>query len=219
MKNLIAFTISIFLAAGAFSQNPASPDTLLKKNVSISGDTLIKVEVPVAAQAAQPATTKTKTRKDTRPIMDRIDIDFNTSFWANTNQVFGEFMLTIAYRFPKILSIGTGPLYLFNYQRAYDKNLNGFGGKVFVRADFLKFIYATTEYQGIDNQYITIDNQASKGYTTHYNYVDSWFVGAGVNIRLGRRNSINMSVNYDILYDKNYSPYYNAVVYRVGYGF
>lgn len=195
---IIAFNLG-FLAQKAFSQ-----DTLVHKNVSISRDTTFKTtEAP--KQQDQPA--KPKVRKDTRPLKDRINFDLGTSFWVNPHQVFGEVSFLISYRFPKILSIGTGPVYIFNYQRGPKENLNGWGGKVFARASLLKFIYLWTEYQGIDNQ--LIDGGRA--------YVDSWFLGAGLNIRLGRRFGINMSVLYDVLYNSSNSPYYSPVIYRLGF--
>jgi hypothetical protein len=221
MRTLSLIILILAVHFSLFSQNTTATDTLVKKNVSIQSDTTLQVSpAPVVQQQPTKEQTAAKpVRKDNRPLKDRLDFDFNTSFWANTKQVFGEINVLVWYKFPKILRIGTGPTYIFNYQRQYDKNLNGFGGKVIVRADLLNFIYASTEYQGIDNQYLVIDPQDSKKYTTHYNYVDSWFVTAGVNIRLGRRNAINMSVNYDLLYDSKTSPYYNALIYRVGYSF
>jgi predicted porin len=201
--------VNLFLQA----QNPASPDTIVKTNVAIQSDTTIKV-APVKQQE-QPAAKPV--RKDTRPWKDRIDFDVNTSFWANTSQVFGQITILVSYRFPKILSIGTGPTYLFNYQRGLKQNLNGFGGIVFAKAQLLKFVYLWTEYQGIDNQHYVTDKTSGK-LVREFEYVDSWFLGAGVNIRLGKRNGINMSVLYDILYGSD-SPYYAATTYRIGFSF
>ncbi len=208
------YLIFIFLIAVAelLAQNTTRPDTLAKKSGPASADSTVKKETVAVKVQEQPA--NKKARKDTRPIKDRIDFDLGTSFWMNTNQVFGEVSLLVSYRFPKILSIGAGPTYIFSYQRDYDRNLNGWGGKIFVRAQLLKFIYLWTEYQGIDNQYITDWNP----YTVSSGYVDSWFLGAGLNIRLGRRFGINMSVLYDVLHGST-SPYNSATTYRLGFAF
>ena len=208
--------IFLIMAGGLMAQNPITPDTLVKKNETLRPDTIAKTKATVPTQQAQPA--KTKVRKDTRPLKDRINFDLNTSFWINSSQVFGEISLLVSYRFPKILSIGTGPVYTFNYQRGDKKNLNGWGGKVFARAQLLKFFFLWTEYQGIDNQYRSGYDANNHAIYSHA-YVDSWFLGAGVNIRLGRRFGINMSVLYDVLYDKTYSAYYSPTVYRVGFSF
>jgi len=83
-----------------------------------------------------------------------------------------------------------------------------------VKAQLLKFFYLWTEYQGIDNQYISDWNPV----TLSSEYVDSWFIGAGVNIRPGKRLGINMSVLYDLLHGSD-SPYSGATTYRLGFSF
>ncbi len=214
VKSTFLALVSLILTTGLMSQNPVNPDTLAKTSVVTHPDTLVKATTGTAVQPQQKQEPKKTVRKDTRPLIDRIDIDLNTSFWINPNQVSGEISLLVSYRFPKILSIGTGPTYIFNYQRAADKNLNGLGGKVFVKAQLLKFLYLWTEYQGIDNQYISDWNPVTLG----SEYVDSWFIGAGINIRLGRRSGINMSVLYDLLHGSD-SPYSSATTYRLGFSF
>jgi hypothetical protein len=204
--------VFIFTIQSLLAQNTATPDTLVKKNITITSDTLIKVEPAAPKQQEQPK--QAHVRKDTRPLKDRIDFDLNTSFWTNTTQVSGEISLLISYRFPKILSIGTGPTYIFNYQRDVDKNLNGWGGKIFAKAQLLKFLYLWTEYQGISNQYVSDGSPV----TLDHEYADSWFVGAGLNIRLGRSSGINVSVLYDLLHGSS-SPYSSATTYRLGFSF
>jgi hypothetical protein len=215
MKQPIYLLIAFILTGTTlFSQN-STPDTLVKKSQPVPLDTVVKQRPAPQKTDNQP---KTKSaRKDTRPLKDRIDLDLNTSFWMNTSQVFGEVSLLVSYRFPKILSIGTGPTYIFNYQRGAKENLNGWGGKIFARAQLLKFFYLWTEYQGIDNQHL--EKNETGAYVKKYEYVDSWFLGAGVNIRFGRRMGLNLSVLYDVLYESKYSPYYSPVVYRVGFSF
>jgi hypothetical protein len=206
------------------AQNSGSADTLVKKQV-LSPDSIVpapqQVQQPQAAPAAKPPqqiaeqeSKIKKPRKDTRPFMQRIDFDLNTSFWANTSQVFSEFSVLISYRFPKIWSVGAGPVYILNYDRKADKNLNGWGGKVFARAQLLRFFYLWTEYQGINNQYIAEYTPVVK----KTEYVSSWFAGAGLTIRISKRSGFTLSVLYDILHSSS-SPYYSPLVYRVGFGF
>jgi len=145
LKSFFLVFISLILTTGLLSQNPVNTDTLTKKSEAPRPDTLVKATTVPAGQQQQvqqqKQAQKKTVRKDTRPLKDRIDIDLNTSFWINPSQVSGEISLLVSYRFPKILSIGTGPTYIFNYQRAAEKNLNGLGGKVFVKAQLLKFFY------------------------------------------------------------------------------
>jgi hypothetical protein len=225
MKTILITTIFNFIfCAGILAQNPTIPDSLVKKQTSHPDSVPPAAQQVQQVQQNQPAQApqqiaeqqprEKKPRKDTRPLSQRIDFDINTSFWANTNQVFSEFMVLVSYRFPKILSIGAGPTYILNYDRKADVNLNGWGGKLFVRAQLLRFFYVWTEYQGISNQYIAAYDPIVK----EKDYVDSWFFGAGLNIRMGRRSGINFSVLYDVLHGSS-SPYYSPVIYRVGFGF
>lgn len=216
-KTYLLISFALIIASGLKAQEPVTPDTLVKKNVTVSTDTTVLAEQVPMKQTGK--NTSTKTRKDTRPLKDRIDFDISTSIWANKSQVFGEFSILVSYRFPKILSIGTGPTYIYNYQRGPAMNLNGWGGKVFVKARLAKFLYLWTEYQGIDNQYISGNDPVTGKPVRSHAFVDSWYLGAGLNLRFGRRAGINLSVLYDVLHDPGYSPYNSAVVYRVGFGF
>jgi hypothetical protein len=156
---------------------------------------------------------------DPRPFFQRIDFDINTSFWINPSSTFFEFSPVVAYRFPKIISIGAGPAYIYNRDRIQKVNLSGWGGKVFSRAQLTKWFYAYTEYQGISNQYISGINIPDNEISKSKEYVDSWFLSLGVNLRISKRRGINMQALYDVLYNKETSPYYGAWTYRIGFGF
>lgn len=216
VRTVLFFTIMLGLAFGLSAQQPLTPDTTVVRQTPKSDDTLKKSTESVTSSTQKPTEVK-RQRKDQRPWSQRINFAFNTSFWANTSQVFAEINPLISYRFPKILSIGAGPTYVLNYDRRNDKTLNGWGGKVFVRAQLLKFLYLWTEYQGIDNQYLVKNEAPETGYHKEWEYVDSWFLGAGISIRAGRKAGFSISVLYDVLHDSS-SPYYSPVIYRVGFG-
>ena len=215
-KTILLSAIFIMATLGLWSQNTTTTDTLMKKQQPAHTDTTLKKQAPPPVQQVQPAPKKVK--KDNRPLKDRIGLALNTSFWANTHQVLGEASLLVSYKFPRILSVGAGPVYIYNYQRGEQQNLNGWGGKIFARAMFLKFFYLWTEYQGIKSKYLIWKTPVTQGYTIGHEYVDSWFLGAGVIVPLGRRFSINMSVLYDVLHGSS-SPYMNATAYRIGFSF
>ena len=163
--------------------------------------------------------TSAQKQVDTRPISQRIGFDINTSFWINPSSTFFEFSPVVVYYFPRIISIGTGPTYIYKRDRINLVKLSGWGGKVFSRAQLTKWFYAYTEYQGINNQYISGVNSSTNEVTKSKQYVDSWFLSLGVNIRLTKRHGINMQALYDVLYNKETSPYYGAWTYRIGFGF
>jgi hypothetical protein len=183
------------------------------QNISVSSktDTLNK-----AATTSQAPVRK---NIDTRPVSQRIGFDITTSFWINPSSTFFEFSPVVVYYFPRIISIGTGPAYLYNHDRIHQVNLSGWGGKVFSKAQLTRWFYAYTEYQGINNQYISGINSSTNEVTKGKGYVDSWFLSLGINFRITKRHGINLQALYDVLYNKETSPYYGAWTYRIGFGF
>lgn len=213
---VVLFSVLLFVISfSGFTQQPVQADTTTgtKKN-----DSIVK---PVVASQPQSVANQQKKhiRKDTRPLKDRIDWDFSTSFWASKQQAYFNASILVSYKFPKILSIGTGPVYVFSHRKDADVNLNGFGGQLFARAQLLKFFYLWTSYQGLSNQYLTDVKLDPVSYTWNRSYVDSWYAGAGVNVRFGRRFGVNLSVLYDFLYDKTQSPFYNDFIFQVGFSY
>jgi hypothetical protein len=192
-------------------------DSLYKANqLKMQNDSLDAAKKKAANTATQ---TTAQKNADTRPISQRIGFDITTSFWINPSSTFFEFSPVVVYNFPRIISIGTGPAYIYNRDRINQINLSGWGGKVFSRAQLTKWFYAYTEYQGINNQYISGINSSTNEVTKSKEYVDSWFLSLGVNIRISKRHGINMQALYDVLYNKETSPYYGAWTYRIGFGF
>lgn len=192
-------------------------DSLYKANQLKTQQASLDAEKEMGGNVAK---SKVATKNhDTRPMSERIGFDINTSFWINASSTFFEFSPVLVYNMPKMISIGAGPTYIYNRDRINKVNLNGWGGKVFSRAQLTNWFYAYTEYQGIDNQYISGIDLSNNKITTSSGYVDSWFLSLGVNIRVGKRHGINMQALYDVLYDNTMSPYYGAWTYRIGFGF
>jgi hypothetical protein len=199
---MVVFSIVLYINISAQNQNNAgsSKTDSLNKGTTAS-------QAPV------------RNNVDSRPFFQRLDFDINTSFWINPSSTFFEFSPVVAYRFPKIISIGAGPAYIYNRDRKQEVNLSGWGGKVFSRARLTKWFYAYTEYQGINNQYISGINSSTNEVKKSKEYVDSWFLSLGVNLRISKRRGINMQALYDVLYNKATSPYFGAWTYRIGFGF
>ena len=217
---LLIFSMFVCLTAGAQTSNNADSlktDSLYKANqLKMQNDSLEAAKKKAAATTAQ---TTVKKKGDTRPMSERIGFDINTSFWINVSSTFIEFSPVVFYKFPKVISIGAGPAYIYKRDRINKINLHGWGAKIFGRANFAKSLYAYTEYQGIGNQYISGIDLSTGKITKSKQYVDSWFLSLGVNMRIGKRHGINMQALYDVLFNKTASPYYGAWTYRIGFGF
>ncbi|MEO8147595.1 MAG: hypothetical protein ABI723_08165 [Bacteroidia bacterium] len=221
-KNYTLLIIAILFCANAYAQNQNTADSLKLDSLNKANEQLKMQNDSIKAKSqttVAPAQSSSGKRRDTRPFSERIDFDINTGFWIDPSSTFFEISPVVSYRFPKIISIGAGPTYIYNHDRVNNVSLNGFGGKVFTRAQLTSWFYAYTEYQGINNQYITEFDNVNNKLIKDTHYVDSWFVSLGINIRVTKRRGINMQALYDVLYDKETSPYYSAWTYRVGFGF
>ena len=141
-----------------FGQNQTQVDSITKANkqLQMQNDSLKQVQQKAATVQASPSKLQTK---DTRPIIKRLSIDLSTSFWINPSNLYFEFSPVVLYHFPKTYAIGAGPTYIYRRDLVRDVNLNGWGGKVFGKANITRWLYAWTEYQGISNQYIAADDQ------------------------------------------------------------
>lgn len=199
MKLLLALVCASFILPPAFCQTPAD-----------------SLKAPKDTVAPAP----TKVRRDNRPLKERIDFGFGTSFWFTANQTYVEVAPVLAYRFPKALITGMGYRYIYRHSRLYGQDLNAYGPDFFARLNVTRRIYLWTEYEILQNEYFT--QVAGQELTTNHVTTDSWFGGVGYVRSIGKkgRGGISFQVLYNFLYDRDiYSPYYSAWTYRVGYFF
>jgi len=168
----------------------------------------------------QPTPTTEKTKSDQRPVMNRISLGGSTGFWIKPSQTYLELSALLAYRFPKILTMGPGYRYIYRRDRTFGKNLNTYGPNVFARAQLTKRIYLWTEWEYLKTEYYGI--LPNDDYAIQTDHAESFFGGLGYIRQIGRkgRGGISMQVLYNFLYDREVnSPYYSPVTYRVGYFF
>jgi hypothetical protein len=201
MNKILLFCCTLFIFQEVCSQVPM--------------DTLKTGKDSTAAISSSP-----KVRKDNRPIKDRIDFGFGTSFWITPNQTYLELAPILAYRFPKTLITGMSYRYIYRHSRVYGRDLNAYGPSFFARLNLTRRIYAWTEYEILHNEYFT--QVAGQEITTNNVTTDSWFAGLGYIRSFGKkgRGGLSFQLLYNFLYDRDiYSPYYAAVTYRIGYFF
>ena len=112
----------------------------------------------------------------------------------------------VGYRFSKLFSAGAGLSYIYHGYSDVDYSEN-YGGLTFYgRLYPTKYLVLLTE---------------PKFYRTWGKNFDSRFVpallmGGGAIIPLGQNGSVSFTLSYDVLQD-NYSPYYDRLVYTIGY--
>ncbi|MGC3946517.1 MAG: hypothetical protein QM762_18665 [Chryseolinea sp.] len=178
---------------------------------------------PARSDSANVATSDTivhSPAKDQRPVMKRISLGGSTGFWIQPSRTHLELSALLAYRFPKILTLGPGHRYIYTRNRVYGKNLNSYGPNFFARAQLTRRIYLWTEWEHLRTEYAV--QVANASIETHEDELNSFFLGAGYIRQLGRkgRGGISMQVLYNFLYNReDNSPYYSPVIYRIGYFF
>jgi len=163
---------------------------------------------------------KSKVRKDTRPFNERVGLGGSLGFWINPTQMHLEVSPMLAYRFPKILTVGTGYRYIYIRSIVYGKNLNNYGPNLFARAQLTRRFYLWSEWEYLNTEYTY--KVANQEVTTKTDHVDSFFGGLGYIRQIGKRGrgGISLQVLYNFLYNReDNSPYYSPVTYRVGYFF
>jgi hypothetical protein len=159
-------------------------------------------------------------KKDDRPVVKRISVGGSTAFWINLKRTHVEISPMIAYHFPKVVTIGAGYRYIYTRDRFYGKNLNTIGPNIFARAQLTKRFYLWTEWERLRTEYAleALNQEVVIQETT----VHSFFSGLGYirSVRKNGRGKISVQLLYNFLYDReDQSPYYNSVIYRVGYFF
>lgn len=179
-----------------------------------TGDSLKTKSDSVSVVQNQP-----KSKKDTRPMKERIDFGFGTSFWITPSQTFIEVTPVLAYRFPKTLITGLGYRYIYRHDRVFDRDLNAYGPNVFARVNLIPKIYLWTQYEILNNEYLNTSSVTDPTKSTIT--TNSWFAGLGFMKSVGRkgRGGISMQILYNFLYDKDDDLYYSPVTYQVGYFF
>lgn len=119
----------------------------------------------------------------------------------------------IGYRITPKVQVGSRITFMYQWSkdgRGNKYNSSIYGGSLFLRYAFLKWLYAQTEYEILSvPDYYSSDANAKRT-------VDSFFAGLGYIQHVGGSAFMTISVLYNFL-DNQYSPYSNPLI-RVGFG-
>jgi len=120
----------------------------------------------------------------------------------------------IGYRVTPKFQVGSRLTYMHQWYKDYrgnNYNYDIYGGSLFFRYVFWKFLYAQAEYEILSvPDYYSSDANVNRS-------VHSLFAGLGFMQHLGGSAFLTVSVLYNFLEDE-YTPYSNPLV-RVGFGF
>jgi len=132
----------------------------------------------------------------------------------STNNSYFEISPIIGYHLTPAMDVGTRLTYIYRGYRYYQGgpkyNSHIYGGGIFGRYKFLKFLMAHVEYAGLSNQWYDYYGESQR------HWVNSLYVGGGLYQSLGGRGFATITVLYDVFEDE-YSPYNNPLI-RIGFG-
>jgi hypothetical protein len=176
---------------------------------TISHDTII-AEQAVVAQAATPPAPKQKQKK---PIKDKI------YYGGYLNLSFGSYTMIgiepmIGYKIIPRLSVGVKIRYDYIQDNRYSEtySASNYGASIFTRLNVVRGLYAHLEYAGYN-----FENYNALGESDR-EWISFIFLGAGYNLRVGKRSSLFVQVLFDVLQNEN-SPYNSwEPFYSVGVG-
>lgn len=114
----------------------------------------------------------------------------------------------VGYKVTPDFHVGTRLTYI--YSKYYGKSYNDYGGSLFARYRFMKFLFAHVEYEVLSVQYIDYNNEDVR------RTINSLFVGGGLYQSVGGRGFATIAILYNVL-ETEYSPYSNPVI-RIGFG-
>ncbi len=119
----------------------------------------------------------------------------------------------IGYSVTRQFQVGSRLTYMHQWYKDYQNikyNYNIYGGSLFLRYIFWKFLYAQAEYEILSvPDYYSIDQNANRT-------VNSLFAGLGFMQPVSGKAFFTVSVMYNFLEDR-YTPYSNPLI-RVGFG-
>lgn len=174
---------------------------------STAQETVVTQE-PTQAQT----TTQAPPPKQKKPIKDKLYYGgyINLSFGSYT-RIGIEPM--IGYKIVPRLSVGAKIRYDYIEDKRYSETYttSSYGASIFTRLRVIRGLYAHAEYAGYNyelyNEFGESDRQ----------WVPFLFLGAGYNLKVGRRSSIIAQVMWDVLQNENnpygrYEPFYSVGV-------
>ena len=202
-----------FISLAAYAQQPDSTRT---DSVKLAPPA---TTAPAATPAAATSASQPKTRRDTRPFIERLRLGGSTGFWIDPRKTYVELSGSLAYMFPKMLTTGVGFRYIYTHDRLYNKNLNTYGPNIFARLSLTRHLYIWAEQEILKSEYV---ENSGVEHRVEPVTITSTFLGLGwvKSFRKSGKGGLSIQVLYNFNYDRqDHSPYYAPVVYRVGYFF
>jgi hypothetical protein len=133
-----------------------------------------------------------------------IGLQFGYYSYVNISPVTG-------YRISERFNAGLGITYI--YMSAGPNEAHLYGGKVFGQGMIWNGIFGHLEYEIINYPNILITGGLGR------NNANAIFIGPGYQQNFGRRSFSQIMLLYNVIYDRNNSPYSTPFAFRVMFGF
>ena len=173
----------------------------------------VKQEAEVAAQpAATPVPEQAPPAKQKSSVKDKL------YFGGYVNLSFGSYTVIgiepmVGYKIVPRLSVGGKIRYDYIQDKRYDETYtaSNYGASVFTRLRVVRGLYAHAEYAGYNYKNYNEFGESDR------EWVPFLFVGAGYNLRVGKRASVFAQVLFDVLKSdkspyKSWEPFYSVGV-------
>ena len=206
MKHKLAFLL-ILLAIGITKVNAQE----VPATDTIPRDTVITAQ-PVVAEAA-PAPAPVPAPKKKKSVKDKLYFGGYLNLSLGSYNMFGIEPM-VGYKIVPRLSVGVKIRYDYIQDNRYAQTYtsSSYGASIFTRLRVFRGLYAHAEYAGYNYEYYNAFEESNR------EWIPFFFVGAGYNLKVGKRSSIIAQVMFDVLQNEK-SPYKSwEPFYSVGIG-
>ena len=177
---------------------------------------------PSFAQYVEKAkqSTKEEVKKDKQPPRKKSQFSKNLVKGGNFGMQFKPFSLdlspTLGYKISKNLLVGVGASYVFTRSKEGEAMFNRsiYSGRLYIQPSLVGGFFATAEYEAMNVPYTAEESQGTQRIWLHNPQL-----GAGFSYPLGKLLKLNMTVLYNLNYQKDYSPLPSPWRFRLGFSF
>jgi hypothetical protein len=194
-----------------------------KRSVWVIVFSLFAASLVAQVEEPVPAEKKDKGKKEKMAPSERIVFggDLGLSFGSIT---YIKLAPVVGYRVLPRLTLGLGPIYIFEKYKNLGFETSTYGGKAVasftvLRGSDLGERFALGDIMlHVENEVVSVENYNDSRYTYQERlWIDNFLVGGGISQALGNRLAISIFVLWDITQNKNSPYYYTSPIIKFGF--
>jgi hypothetical protein len=176
-----------------------------------------QVEEPVRSDSTK------KGKKEKMPLSERIVFggDIGLSFGSIT---YIKLAPVVGYRVLPRLTLGAGPIYIYEKYKNFGFETSTYGGKVTASFTVLRGSDLGDQFAlgnimlHVENEVVSVENYNDARYDYGDRlWIDNFLVGGGISQAIGERAAISIFVLWDITQNKNSPYYYTSPIIKFGF--